>query len=226
MMAIVKAGFSKRIAKATANHAELMLAVHNKKNEQALRTILTEQYVMLAVVLWETYLNDLFIAYAMDKPSTVISSLEKRIASSIGSKFGQYAATCVKFAVRKPITRQTIVSLLDPKNWNITASSSKDLATKANEILHATFAKRFSLDKADSQFLDFAIAVRNFLSHRSGGSRTTLRNALNLLSEPANDFLTGGNTANFGTYLKTPCASGKSRAIELVNRLAGVAEKL
>lgn len=225
MSSDIKTLFAKRMSKATSCHEELILAVHNKRNERALQTMLVEQYVTLAVVTWETYLHDLFIAYILKKPDNALSSIEKRITQSVESKFGSGAANCLSFSVKTPLTEQRITSLIDPKEWNITVKSAQELTSKANDMLHATHAMKFSLDKADSQFLDFAIAMRNYLSHRSAGSRSVLKDALAKLSEPANQNFSA-SIQDLGSYLKHSLSSGKSRAVEFVQRLVGIANKL
>jgi hypothetical protein len=225
VIAKTKASFSKRMLRVTQCHEELILAIYKKTNEKSLKTMLVEQYVMLGVVSWETHLHDLFVVYIQSKPEVAISSMEQRITQSVEGKFGGRAADCIRFDVKKPLTTQRIESLLDPKNWNITVKSSNELASKANNWLHAKYAKAFSLDKADSQFLDFAIAMRNYLSHRSAGSRSTLKAALGNLSEAPNSSLIG-SVRDLGAYLKHITPSGRSRAVEFVNRLMDIAGKL
>lgn len=202
-----------------------MLAVHNKKNELTLRTMLVEQFVMSSVVLWESFLNDLFLAYALEQPETALGSLRKRITQSIDGKFGQHAASCFQFSVKKPLTKQRLIALLDPKNWNITVTSAQELASKANDLLHARFAKTFSLTKTDGQFFDYVIALRNFLSHRSKGSRAILNEAVARLTEPENHVFKG-STKNIGGYLKTTGPNAETRAIALAARLVSFASKL
>src|SRR5262245_34802645 len=114
-----------------------MLAVHNKVNQAALETTLVEQFVMLSAVQWESFLNDLIIAYVMMRPQAAIKNLETRINQSVEGKFGERAAGCTIFKVPKPFTRPKIVGLLDPKDWNITVASAKELSAKANDLLVA-----------------------------------------------------------------------------------------
>jgi hypothetical protein len=220
----VRKTFCKRISDVTRSHEELILAVHNKKSEQALKTMLVEQYVMLSVVLWESFVNDIFLAYALDNSSVAVGNLKRRIGQSVEGKFGAHAASCIRFSVRQPITKGRLALLLDPKNWNITVRSAEELSSKANELLHARSAKKFSLAKSDAQFLDFVVAFRNFLSHRSKGSRATMKEALSRITEADNKFLCG-STKNVGGYLKYVCTGGNSRAVSFVNRLVTLAAK-
>ncbi len=221
----VKANFKRRLSKAVDCHSDLMLAVHKMLNQAALETMLVEQFAMLSVVQWESFLNDIIIAYAVMRPGAAMKNLKTRIEQSVEVKFGERAAKCINFKVKKPIPWERIVGLLDPKDWNITVTSAEKLSSKANEILAAEFAKRFSLDKADAQFIDFAVALRNYLSHRSDASRAELKRTLQELSEPNNAFFKA-KLIDSGTYLKTKNATGKTRAGAFAERLIEVSEKL
>ncbi|MCX6900102.1 MAG: hypothetical protein NT105_15560 [Verrucomicrobia bacterium] len=222
----VKANFKRRLSKAIKCHAELMLAVHNKLNQAALETMLVEQFVMLSSVQWESFLNDLIIAYVLMRPGTALQSLEQRIEKSVQGKFGTQAVSCLTFKVRKPVTRQRIAGLLDPKDWNITVGSGEELSTKANDLLSAEFAKRFSLDKDDAQFIEFGVALRNFLGHRSDGARAELKAAIQSLSEPKNVCFRAVKLGDVGTYLKAKTPAGITRAVACATRLMEIAEKL
>lgn len=198
---------------------------HNKVNQAALETMLVEQFVMLSAVQWESFLNDLIVAYVMMRPQAALNNLESRIEKSVESKFGEHAANCTTFKVQRPFSRQKIVGLLDPKNWNITVTSAQELTMKANDLLVAEFAKKFSLNKNDAEFIDFAVAVRNFLSHRSEASRMELKNSVTALTEPANAMF-NGQIRDVGTYLKTKDGAGTTRAVSFASRLIAISAAL
>lgn len=221
----VKSNFKERLSKATECHRELMLAVHNKLNQAALETMLVEQFATLSAIQWESFLNDLIIAYAMMSPKTALKGLEGRIERSVQDKFGERAARCVTFAVKQPFTLVKISKLLDPKDYNITVKSANELTSKANDILAAKFAKMFSLNKSDAQFVDYEVALRNFLSHRSDGSRNILKISIQALTEAQNLPLRA-SIKNIGTYLKTRDAAGNTRAVIFAERLVEISQKL
>jgi len=118
-----------------------------------------------------------------------------------------------------------VTGLLDPKDWNITVGSAQELSTKANEFLAAEFARSFSVDKSDGEFVNFAVALRNYLGHRSDGSRTALKSAVGSLSESANSIFQSA-IGDVGTYLKRSDSTGVTRAVAFAQRLILVAEKL
>jgi hypothetical protein len=221
----VKANFKFRLIKAVSWHGELMLAVHRKVNQAALETMLVEQFAMLSAVQWESFLNDIIMTYAVMRPRAAIKALQQRVGASVRSRFGERAARCMKFQVKSPVTWDRLVGLLDPKDWNISFTSAEKLRDRVNELLAAEFAKRFSLAKDDAQFFDFAVALRNFLSHRSAASRTALKTAINLFTEAANTPFKA-NLGNAGTYLKARDSTGTTRAVLFAKRLIDLAGKL
>jgi hypothetical protein len=158
-------------------------------------------------------------------PEAAVNNLKKRIDQSVSGKFGGKAAKCICFRVKSPISKKHIVALLDPKDWNITVRNAAELFSKANEVLVAEFARRFSLDKADAQFFDFAVSLRNYLGHRSDGSRAELKAALRGFLEAANAPL-AAKLVNIGTYLKTKNSTGATRAVIFAQRLISISEKL
>src|SRR5215510_3318088 len=134
--------------------------------------MLVEQFVMLSAVQWESFLNDLIIAYVMMRPQAAINSLE--------TKIGQ---------------------------------------------LVAEFAKKFSLNKSDAQFIDFAVTLRNFLGHRNEASRKALKGSVSALSDPPNAIFKG-QIRDVGTYLKTKDGAGTTRAIAFASRLIAISAVL
>jgi hypothetical protein len=221
----VKSNFDRELKKSVDLHLDLMAGTRNKVNQAALETMLVEQFSIGVAVRWESFLSDLIMAYASMYPQTAISTLNNRIQESVKGKFGEKVARCTVFAVKTPVTWDRLGSLLDPQAWNITCRTSTDLAAKANALLEARFAQSFSLSKADSEFFDFAVSLRNFLSHRSTGSRKFLKQALAKLSDPINsDF--AARLGGIGPYLKFKNGNGKTRAVLLAERFISIATTL
>lgn len=220
----VKQAFKERLEKAIELHDGLVMTAQRWRNRAATETMLAEQFCMYASVQWESFLSDLFTSYALEDPSIALKNLEKRLTESIRSKFGERALRCVSYDFDGPFTWERLSAVLDPNDWNITVKSAEGLSARANELLVAKHAKLFSLDKADSQFLNYSIALRNYLGHRSAGSRRQLVVSLKNLTEPGNaSFL--GTVTNVGAYLKG-AAGSTSRAVAFAKRLLVMAQKL
>lgn len=221
----VKSNFGKRLSTAVCHHSQLMVQVGNNKNQAAIETMLVEQFVMLSAVQWESFLNDLIIAYVVEDPDSAVASLKKRIENSTKQKFGEQAAKCMSFEVKKPIAWDRVVGLLDPDAYNITFASANELSSKANDYLGAMHAKKFSLGKSDSQFINYTVALRNYLSHRSNASRQSLKAAIAALTEPDNVAFKA-KLVDIGTYLKTKDGNNVTRAVAFSNRLIQISQKL
>ena len=217
--------FEKAVDASLENHRELVLALFGKKKQASLETVLVEQLVLSTAVAWEAFISDLFIAYITMKPKTYLDSLERRLNESITSKFGKPVARLTKFERPLSLSPNIVSVLVDPDGWNIALPSSDKLASKANSMLHATFARRFSLDADDGSFLDFAVALRNFLGHRSPKSRKSLTEAHRKLGVGKNAPF-NGSLRNIAAYLKEKDADGNSRAILHALRLVEVARSL
>ncbi len=217
--------FTDRLDGLIAHHSELKLAIHNKRNETTLEKELVTQFVLQASVFWESFQNDLLLAYIEMSPSKALGSLEQRVKQSVEGKFGKSTRRAFTFTRPGSPTRKILTSMLDHRGWNISATNSDKLASKANDLLASRFAKKFSLDSENSEFYDYAISLRNFLSHYSSGARVELQNRTNSLSEPANMPLKA-QLGNIGNYLKVDGGAGVSRAEFVVSRFKNIANIL
>src|SRR4051812_13509950 len=94
--------FSKRIALAIGYHRELLLAVHLKKHEAALQTMLAEQFVLNSAVLWEVFLHELLITYLTMDCVPFLKNLQTRVQQSVRERYGSEAFKTVAFNL--PVT--------------------------------------------------------------------------------------------------------------------------
>ena len=217
--------FKIAVTSSLKNHDELVLALFGKKRQASLETVLVEQFVLSTTVTWESFLNDLFVAYIEMKPKICLDSLEKRIEDSIKTKFGKTVARLIKFNRPTELTPSKIAALVDPDGRNLSLSSASKIASRANEMLASEFARRFALDEADGAFVDFSVALRNYLGHESKKARTSLSEAHVRLSDQKNEaFL--APISNLGKFLKEKDAAGYSRAKRHALRLVEIASVL
>jgi len=216
--------FTKRVAVAIDYHGELLLAVHLKRHQAALETMLVEQFVLSVAVLWELFLSDLLLTYLAESPSLYLAAFRKKLLQSLKDRYGSGAAKYTRIDFPRQVSRPAVVALVDPKNFNITVKSAAALSEKANELLAAEFAKMFSLGSDDGQFFDFGIAIRNYLGHRSDASRVVLKKAIRGLQGPNADL--AGPFQSVGPYLKQRNAAGDTRSIVIARRFVAVANTL
>lgn len=163
-------GFQKKVAEASAHHSELLLAVYGKRRQLSLETRLIEQFVMSIAVLWESFINDLIIAYVIEHPESCLRNIQERINQSISEKFGSLAAKKIRFIKLKKLSRAQALALIDPKGMNITAKTADNLSARANALLIASDARKFSLNAEDRVLIDLLLSIRNYLDHKSSMS--------------------------------------------------------
>jgi hypothetical protein len=219
------ARFEKLVNASLSSYLELLLAVHNKKNQATLENLLVEQFVLSLGVAWESFIHDILLAYVTMEPARYLVSLRNRIRKSVEDRYGWDAMKAVVFKFPDLITRARAAALIDPKQWNITAGSGHELAKRANELLSATHAIKFSLDVNDAAFVDYLIALRNFLGHYSAGSRERLKETISALNAGVNAPLFA-SLRQIGPYLKARHADGNTRAAFIAARMLEIAEKL
>lgn len=216
--------FQKRLDDGIRHHGALLHAVHEHKRQAALESLLAEQFAFTTTVLWEVFLSNLLKAYVADDPSTFFGDLQARLHESVKSKFGAVAAKHTALSPPPAIPPHRIADWLDPKEWNISVTSATKLATKANQLLPATAAKRFTLSADDAALFDYVIALRNYLAHRSDGSRSEFKASAASLAGANADF--SGAVAKIDLYLKARVAGGQTRAVALAQRLRLLANTL
>ena len=124
----------------------------------------------------------------------------------------------VTIAVPATVKREQIELMVDPAGWNITAASAEALKEKANQLLSAPHAKKFSLLDTDRVFFDLLVAIRNYLSHRSAGALGILRGRLLDLQRSDPSSVLNGNMTTIGSYLKTKPHGGSDDRAKLIGR--------
>jgi hypothetical protein len=216
--------FRKRFDTAIDYHRELLLAVHQKRRQASLESMLAEQFALNIGVLWEVFLSDLLMAYVAEDPSTYLKGLKGRFSQSIREKFGNEVLRYITINLPDGIAVERVAAWLDPKDFNLSFKSSDALQTKANSLLGAQFAKKFTLEQERSQLLDFTFALRNYLAHRSLAARQQLQLKASVMSGP--NAVLNARIMGVGPYLKERVAGGDSRATVFAVHLAALAETL
>jgi hypothetical protein len=222
----VVADFQKQVASALDLHDELLLSIaHNKKNK-SLESMLAEQCVLGVAVLWEAFIHDLIVSYIEQRSDECVRFHKDKVTQAIEAKSKIFLAW-IAINVPAALTRADIEMMVDPKGWHITADSAETLAKTANQLLSAAHAKKFSLPDADRKFVDLTIAIRNYLSHRSTGSLSIMKQKLAELAKADKKSPLKGAVPSVGAYLKTiPKGAPESRTKVISRSLSTLAGKL
>lgn len=217
--------FARRIKDATRDFNELKLAVYGKKRQASLETMLAEQVMMSIAVLWEAFINDLMTAYVAERPKSILSDFDNRLRQSIDDKFPG-VSRWVHWSFPSAISRPQAEKLLDPKGWNVVAPSAQTLSDMANRRLEAVDARKFFLAADDRDFIDYLVSLRNYLGHRSAGSRKKLVDSIAQLKAAGVNAPLKADLQQVGAYLKQNIAGGESRVTFIAGRVQDIAKKL
>lgn len=222
----VIAKFQRRINGILKDYEELSLALNQKRREASLQALIAEQCVMSQAVFWESFIHELILSHLCDKPETYLSDLKKRVSQSVAGKFPA-ASRWVRVRFPGQLSRGRLLALVDPKGWNITASTAEELRIIANQMLPGAQAIKFSFDADDRSFIDLLVALRNYLGHRSSGSMRILRERIAALDGAGKNSHLCGAIIQVGTYLKTQPAPGVGRRVAVIaGRLVDISNSL
>jgi hypothetical protein len=225
MPSIVRTRFQKRVSDLLRDYGEMLLAVQGKNRRASLESMLSEQAAMSLGVYWEAFVHDLFVAYVTRNPVNCVSDFKRRIEQNLTSKFA-LSVPWVALRIPSRLTEKQVAKILDPKGWNVNATSARELREKANQFLHSTDARNFALDADDALFVDFLVAVRNYLAHRSANSRTELTAKIRQLDPAGNNAVLSGEPVRAALYLKRRVNTAETRVHSIGHRLADISAKL
>lgn len=221
----VRSNFDQRLTNLIRDYEEMLLAVHGKTRQPSLELMLSEQTTMSMGVYWEAFTHDLFVAYVVRNPTNCIRDFRSRVDKSLLDRFAM-PGNWIRFKMPATLSVAQAEKILDPKGWNVSAISAKELRDKANQVLHSTDAQNFSLTADDAAMVDLLVCLRNYLAHRSTHSRKSLKTAISAIRSIGSNQHLAGNFTEAGNYLKTVTGPNRRRVHEIGSRLRAVAHTL
>lgn len=186
---------------------------------------LSELLLLAAVVQWESFLTDLFVAYVNRDATPFRKQLETRLAQSVKEKFGELVSKNVRLGLDVHLNRQEVISLIDHQGRNLSFRTADDLVEKAQKQLTKPHSDRITnaLGPQQRALIDAWTTIRNYVAHRSWSAENEMNDLLakkNLVQE----LRRGKNRVNSaGKYLSARVNGGKTRLdliVESMQRLA------
>lgn len=207
---------------------EALSLLHNASGnlKDGEKSHLSSLILVFVASIWETYMNDIFIAYISKDKSTLLQGIKKRYISQISNsdKIGVIVDVYFK---RKYMKKEDIVSLVSNKSKNIGLSNSHRIELKAKQYICPKYSKRIiNMSDSEKGVINLVTALRNHIIHGSDTSKEELKKALEA------EFLdnTGfkrANTVNrdkIGSYLNRLVVPGRpvtriERIIEMLKNM-------
>jgi hypothetical protein len=221
----VRIAFQERVHDLLRDYGELLLAVHGKTRKASLEGMLSEQATMSLGVFWEAFIHEVFVAYATQNSGNCVRDYRNRLEKNLKDKFS-IPSTWIRIRIPARPSAAQIEKMLDPKGWNLDATSAIELRNKANQHLQSADARHFSLSGDDAIFIDFLVAVRNHLAHRSTSSRGRLTVAAKQMTPTGTNAALAAPIKNLGAYLKASTTNADRRVHAVGHRLITIASTL
>ena len=214
--------FTDKIDQLISNHDSLIQAISQRSNRRSLESYLVVKFALQSAVLWESFIHDLVLAYVEMDPKRALKNKADGIVNSIKDKFGSTCSRNTEVNLPQNPNRNTLAKIIDHKGRNITFTDANSFNGRINNLISPRFIIDMNLDASVSEFFDFQIALRNYLSHHSTSSRNILKEKIAGIAEPVNIPLNSPlNT--IGPYLKSDASAGVTRAIFIANRMMSIA---
>lgn len=186
-----------------------------------------ELQMLSAVVYWEGFITDLFVAYINHDSRRFAADLAGRISHSVKSKFGEEAAARTTVALPRHLDRATVEALLDHSGRNLAVGTVKELLALAKAILPTSGEARITsaLGATDQATVDAWLAIRNYVAHRSQAAWGRMNDALGDRRLPV-ELQRGVNNVNsVGKFLGAQ-VTGVSRAKFIFAGMRSLASKM
>ncbi len=182
------------------------------------RSFLAENTVLTAATLWESFINDLFVAYINRDSSQFSVHLKNAFDADRTSKQKQIANrfTTINFPRHMPV--QMVTSLLDEAGNNITFPTYSAMKKGAKIYLSAPHAAIVGgLTGQQGAIINLWIALRNHIAHRSARSLEAMNDALKVGALHGSGLQRGvRDVHHVGGYLKAKGVHNLPPRIEII----------
>lgn len=203
----------------------MLAAISTSRGGVTLEGILAEKFALELGVRWEGFIHDLFIAYVLRGKRTFLRSRREAVKKSVRERYGEPWENLVLLRTPAQWTPRSIEVLLDPHGKHIAFISADKLFNRAKALLGSK-AIRFSLDEEDRQLIDFVIALRNFLAHRSKASLKVFKMSVGDFTKRGPNHELAGRVGSVRAYLRKVGSSGRPRIRTAFFRMSGIADEL
>lgn len=189
-------------------------------------TLLVQNTILTAATLWESFINDMFIAYINRDSTQFQIHLHDAFKASRTPKQDVIAKNFVTVSFPKHLTVDLIADLIDQRGENITFFDYKTLQKGAAKYLSAGHRTGIDgLSNAQKATLTLWIALRNEIAHNSERSFKAMNEAMNAGGLHNTGLQRGvNNVKHVGSYLKSkPWANSKPRIELILDHMTAIA---
>ena len=191
------------------------------------KTLLVEITFISSAVLWEGFLNDLFIAYINRDSTEFAAHLGRSVGQSLEGKPKRIYDNFGRLSVPAHMDKATISNILDEQGQNITFRNYDEIQDRAKIWLSSNHRQGIEgLNAREKTTIDAWISIRNFIAHRSKSALDQMNDSLAKGALYNSGLRRGQNRVNrIGAYLKAKQSRG-SRLQLFIRAMKATAEKM
>ena len=190
---------------------------------------LCESAFLDAIVEFESFIFEIFLAYMNKDFQQYQADLAGRISSLIQKECGVWAQNRTKYSPVSNLAVDKIADILDPDSKILTFSdSAKMIKTAKKWITPKLNSGIVRLPKPDLLLVDTARSIRNYIAHGSEKAYKEMNAKLLVIDKgPPNGNLgrTVNKVDNVGSFLKT-YVNGKRRIELYLQRMKSIANRM
>lgn len=210
----VRKNFDKSLNDVHDFYKTVKVALSTDKDE----TLLVQNTILTAATLWESFVNDMFVAYINHDSTQFQTHLKNAFKASRTPKQDVIAKNFVKLSFPKHLSVDIITDLIDQKGENITFFDYDTLKKGAAKYLVAGHRTGIDgLSSAQKATLTLWITLRNEIAHNSERSFKAMNDAMNAGGLHNTGLRRGvNNVKHVGSYLKSKPTPNSKPRIELI----------
>lgn len=210
----VREDFDKALDDVIAFYKTVKAALTKDSDE----TLLVQNTILTSATLWESFINDMFIAYINRDSNRFQDHLQDAFKASRTPKQDVIAENFVTVTFPKHLTVELITDLIDQRGENITFFDYSALKKGAAKYLIAGHRTGIDgLTNAQKATLSLWIALRNEIAHNSERSFHAMNDAMNAGGLHNTGLQRGvNNVKHVGAYLKSKPTPNSKPRIELI----------
>lgn len=228
----VLADFISEVDKALSHYERILVALKGSQNEQLDITIMSRNLFHSVFVDFECFVSDLFVSYLNRDFSQYQATFEGVVKKAAkGSKVSPWLISRISFDSPKHMKLEELADAIDPLGWNLTFKDCDQMKLRAKDWLVDPYrAKVESLNDENSNLIDTARSIRNWIAHQSTGSGIIMNDMLKDIDQgpgTSNHELGRGvkEISNIGFFLKSQ-NNGERRVQAYSRRLKEAARNL
>ena len=180
-------------------------------------------------VAFEIFASELFIGLINREPANFQSWMINKQSAVIANNVPAWLFNRLTISSTQHLPVEEVREALDPKRFNVTFRSAREMRRRANQWLSAANAAGIlSLSVSDRDFINCSTEIRNYIAHESQSAHQTMNSQLirvNKTGQNPEFARTNHGVNSVGAYLRAK-PNGTGRVLAYITRLRDIGDRM